>query len=59
MSDLNGLDYALMGRPFIDGGAKAVVDMNGLDFAQMGEPFIGNSVAAAPAGNTGNFLAFM
>ena len=46
MTDLAGLDFALMGRPFYDGGDKSAVDMTGLDFALMGEPFVGNNVPA-------------
>lgn len=53
--DLDSLDYAYLGEPFINIEAKSLNTQN-LDYAYLGEPFVGATVAAAPP--TGAFTVY-
>ena len=47
-TDLDSMDYAYLGTPFVNVESKAGQNTNSLDFAYLGQPFVGAVSGAAP-----------
>jgi hypothetical protein len=47
-ADLDTLDYAFQGLPFVDVETKSGQNTNSLDFAYLGLPFVGATVGGPP-----------
>jgi len=47
-TDLDSMDYALLGLPFVDVETKAGQNTNSLDFVYLGLPFVGAAVGGPP-----------
>ena len=52
-TNLNTLDYAFLGGPFIRQGAGAAVNTQTMDFAYLGAPFVGNQQTGGGGGGGG------
>ena len=56
-TDLDSMDYAYLGTPFVNVESKAGQDTNSLDFAYLGQPFVG-AVSGTTYNTTQFFMVF-
>jgi hypothetical protein len=47
--DLQTMDYAFLGQPFVNVPAKFGIDLKGMDYAFEGQPFVAPDMASSDA----------
>jgi hypothetical protein len=56
-TDLQTMDYAYLGQPFVNIPARSNIDTTTMDYAYLGQPFVTNPFGGStPAANTSNFF---
>jgi hypothetical protein len=59
-TDLETMDYAFQGQPFVNVPARSDIDTTTMDWAFQGQPFVTNPFGGTPPPtNTTNFFHFI